>query len=103
MRAAFIYFDSSTRKATKVSEAITLSKRQLEVLKMLDSGLNPPAIADRIGVHRSIIGRYVTVLREKLDTRDVVTKAREIGLLSAIESEVLQSVRRNPVHQGVMK
>ena len=73
-----------TRMRTAVEERPQLSPRELEVLKLVASGLSNPAIARALFIGEATVKTHLLHVFEKLAVDDrtrAVTKAMEFGLL----------------------
>ena len=68
----------------KALDALGISARELDVLRLLDAGRSNKEIARQLGISPNTVKTHVTRLYEKLDARrrtDAVAKARGLGLL----------------------
>ena len=68
----------------KALDALGISPRELDVLRLLDAGRSNKEIARQLGISPNTVKTHVTRLYEKLDARrrtDAVAKARALGLL----------------------
>lgn len=72
-----------------VAEGHGLTRRELEVLKLLSHGLLARSIAARLNLSPRTVHKHLGNVYQKLETHDrlvAVTRAREIGILPAISS-----------------
>lgn len=86
-------FYCSPRFAALLAEAdaqnLTLSKRQLEILKLLSEGLANKEIAHELGVTEVTVSHHLRQLRGRFGVqkvREILPKALELGLISALPS-----------------
>jgi DNA-binding NarL/FixJ family response regulator len=71
-------------RAPEVGLPEPLSEREHEILQLLAQGLSNREIADRLSLAQGTVKNYVTVILQKLGTRDrtqAALRARELGLL----------------------
>jgi DNA-binding CsgD family transcriptional regulator len=83
------YFRGST-------ESAVLTPRQHEILHLLRLGLTTGAIASRLQISESTVGKHLRDLYARLDTHDRVSTIREAevrGLLDGVAGETWQDVR----------
>ena len=73
-----------------------LTPRQREILHLLHQGLTAGAIASRLGISGSTVGKHLRDLYARLETHDRVSTVREAqvrGLLDGVAGEPWQDVR----------
>ena len=79
------YMSSHVSKLLSLMGANTsFSPRQLETLRLAQSGLTNKAIADRIGVSDSTVAFHLREVRVRLDvntTREAIKAVQELGLI----------------------
>jgi DNA-binding CsgD family transcriptional regulator len=78
------------------SESAVLTPRQHEILHLMRGGLTTGAIASRLGISESTVGKHLRDLYARLDTHDRVSTIREAevrGLLDGVAGEPWQDVR----------
>jgi DNA-binding CsgD family transcriptional regulator len=78
------------------SESAVLTPRQHEILHLMRLGLTTGAIASRLGISVSTVGKHLRDLYARLDTHDRVSTVREAairGLLDGVAGEPWQDVR----------
>jgi DNA-binding CsgD family transcriptional regulator len=78
------------------SESAVLTARQHEILHLMRLGLTTGAIASRLGISESTVGKHLRDLYARLDTHDRVSTIREAevrGLLDGVAGEPWQDVR----------
>lgn len=77
-------------------EAVALTPRQAEILHLMQEGLTAGAIASRLRISESTVGKHLRDLYARLDTHDRVSTVREAqlrGLLDGVSGEAWQDVR----------
>jgi two-component system nitrate/nitrite response regulator NarL len=65
-------------------DALRLTRREHEVVRLVATGLSNPEIADELGLTRNTVKTYLQTAMQKLDARnrvDAIGKAREARLL----------------------
>jgi DNA-binding CsgD family transcriptional regulator len=78
------------------NEAAVLTPRQHEILHLLRLGLTTGAMASRLRISESTVGKHLRDLYARLDTHDRVSTVREAevrGLLDGVAGEPWQDVR----------
>jgi DNA-binding CsgD family transcriptional regulator len=78
------------------ADSAVLTPRQLEILHLMQRGLTTGAIASRLGISESTVGKHLRDLYARLDTHDRVSTIREAqvhGLLDGVGSEAWQDVK----------
>jgi DNA-binding CsgD family transcriptional regulator len=78
------------------SEPAVLTPRQHEILHLLRGGLTTGAIASRLQISVSTVGKHLRDLYARLDTHDRVSTVREAevrGLIDGVAGEPWQDVR----------
>jgi DNA-binding CsgD family transcriptional regulator len=78
------------------SELALLTPRQHEILHLMQRGLTTGAIASRLQISESTVGKHLRDLYARLDTHDRVSTVREAqvrGLLDGVAGEPWQDVR----------
>ena len=78
------------------ADSALLTPRQQEILHLMQQGLTSGAIASRLGISESTVGKHLRDLYARLDTHDRVSTIREAqlhGLLDGFGSEDWQDVR----------
>ena len=79
------YLSSHVTKLMSLMDASTsFSPRQLEILRLVQSGLTNKAIADQIGVSDSTVAFHLREVRVRLDaktTREAIKAVQELGLI----------------------
>jgi DNA-binding CsgD family transcriptional regulator len=78
------------------SESAVLTPRQHEILHLMRSGMTTGAIASRLQISESTVGKHLRDLYARLDTHDRVSTVREAevrGLLDGVAGEPWQDVR----------
>jgi DNA-binding CsgD family transcriptional regulator len=78
------------------SDSAVLTPRQHEILRLLRLGLTTGAIASRLSISESTVGKHLRDLYARLDTHDRVSTIREAevrGLLDGVAGEPWQDVR----------
>jgi DNA-binding CsgD family transcriptional regulator len=76
--------------------SVVLTPRQAEILRLMQEGLTAGAIASRLGISESTVGKHLRDLYARLDTHDRVSTVREArrrGLLDGVGGEAWQDVR----------
>ena len=66
-------------------ETPALTRRQLEILKLMNSGLLAEKIADRLDIRISTVRKHIDNIIQKFESHsqlEAVARAREAGLLS---------------------
>lgn len=77
-------------------ESVALTPRQSEILRLMQEGLTAGAIASRLRISESTVGKHLRDLYARLDTHDRVSTVREAqlrGLLDGVSGEAWQDVR----------
>lgn len=77
-------------------ETVALTPRQDEILRLMQEGLTAGAIASRLRISESTVGKHLRDLYARLDTHDRVSTVREAqlrGLLDGVSGEAWQDVR----------
>ena len=80
----------------RVDPATRLTARQQQILLLMQGGLTAGAIASRLGISESTVGKHLRDLYGRLDAHDRVSAIREArarGLLDGMECEEWQDVR----------
>jgi DNA-binding NarL/FixJ family response regulator len=78
------------------SESAVLTPRQHEILHLMRRGMTTGAIASRLQISESTVGKHLRDLYSRLDTHDRVSTVREAevrGLLDGVAGEPWQDVR----------
>ena len=73
------------RRPSTVSNAAGLTKRQVEVLRLIDEGLTNAELADRLYLSVKTVDHHVSAILTKLDVagrRDAIRKGRELGIIT---------------------
>lgn len=73
-----------------------LTPRQAEILRLMQQGMTAGAIASRLHISESTVGKHLRDLYARLDTHDRVSTVREAqvrGLLDGVAGEPWQDVR----------
>jgi DNA-binding CsgD family transcriptional regulator len=77
-------------------EPVALTPRQDEILRLMQEGLTAGAIASRLRISESTVGKHLRDLYARLDTHDRVSTVRAAqlrGLLDGVSGEAWQDVR----------
>jgi LuxR family maltose regulon positive regulatory protein len=77
-------FEAGYTPDTKLEKPNTLSKREMDVLMMLSSGISNAEISERLFISIDTVKSHLKSINVKLDTVDrkhAVEKARELGLI----------------------
>ena len=72
-----------------------LTSRQQQILELMQGGLTAGAIASRLGISESTVGKHLRDLYTRLDAHDRVSAIREArarGLLDGVGGEDWQDV-----------
>jgi len=75
--------------------AVRLTGRQQQILQLMQGGLTARAIASRLGISESTVGKHLRDLYTRLDAHDRVSAIREAwarGLLDGVDGEDWQDV-----------
>lgn len=75
--------------------AVRLTGRQQQILQLMQGGLTARAIASRLGISESTVGKHLRDLYTRLDAHDRVSAIREAGargLLDGVGGEAWQDV-----------
>lgn len=73
------------RRATTLANPAGLTRRQVEVLRLLEDGLTNAELAERLFLSVKTVDHHVSAILTKLEVtkrRDAVRRAREVGILS---------------------
>jgi DNA-binding CsgD family transcriptional regulator/tetratricopeptide (TPR) repeat protein len=73
------------RRPSTVSNAAGLTKRQVEVLCLVDEGLTNAELADRLCLSVKTVDHHVSAILTKLDVagrRDAIRRGRELGIIA---------------------
>ena len=79
-----------------VAHSVPLTPRQRDILRLMHQGLTGGAIASRLRISESTVGKHVHDLYTRLDTHDRVSTVREAqvrGLLDGVAGEAWQDSR----------
>ena len=74
---------------------VRLTSRQQQILELMQGGLTAGAIASRLGISESTVGKHLRDLYTRLDAHDRVSAIREArarGLLDGVGGEDWQDV-----------
>ena len=74
---------------------VRLTSRQHQILQLMEGGLTAGAIASRLGISESTVGKHLRDLYARLDAHDRVSAIREArahGLLDGVGGEAWQDV-----------
>jgi LuxR family maltose regulon positive regulatory protein len=77
-------FEAGYTLDTKLEKPFTLSKREMDVLMMLSTGISNAEISERLFISKDTVKSHLKSINVKLDTVDrkhAVEKARELGLI----------------------
>lgn len=77
-------------------QSVPLTRRQREILHLMHAGLTARAIASRLRISESTVGKHLRQLYARLDTHDRVSTVREAqvrGLLDGAAGEPWQDTR----------